>query len=129
MIAAKKGDTATVRVLLDHSASALARDKNGDTALLLAARKGQVETVELLRKPAVSLHHLYSPPHFKAFLWMTGTETHLSDKASDQVMPGSQISIHEAGAATSIARPCILTQSEAHGRALAVAQNTRASLL
>lgn len=44
-----------------------------------------VEAVELLRKPAVSLHHLYSPPHFKAFLWMSGTETSLSDTRADAV--------------------------------------------
>lgn len=89
MVAASKGDTKMLKVLLQHGASALARDQHGDTALLLAARKGQVEAVEMLRKPAVSLHHLYSPPHFKAFLWMSGTETSISSQCADQVMSPS----------------------------------------
>jgi len=72
MVAATKGDIETMKLLLLKGASALARDANGDTALLLAARGGQVASVELLRKPAVSLHHLYSPPHFKGFLWLSG---------------------------------------------------------
>lgn len=72
MVSAMRGDSDTVKLLLANGASALARDVNGDTALIHAARVGEKAVVELLRKPAMSLHHLYSPPHFKAFLWMTG---------------------------------------------------------
>jgi len=79
MLAAMKGDTAIVKMLLLYGASALARDVNGDTALIHAARKGEAAVVEMLRKPAMSLHHLYSPPHFKAFLWMTGAGMFSSD--------------------------------------------------
>lgn len=90
MLAAKRGDTDTVKVLLMYGASALARDINGDTALIHAARMGEAETVELLRKPAMSLHHLYSPPHFKAFLWLTGAgmfsqDGEVSGEQMDQV--------------------------------------------
>jgi len=52
---------------------------NGDTALILAAKEGHVKAVELLRKPAVALHHLYSPPHFKAFLWLTSSDLFSSE--------------------------------------------------
>ncbi|MGE0040322.1 MAG: ankyrin repeat domain-containing protein [Vicinamibacterales bacterium] len=48
MMAARSGDTASLRLLLDHKADATAANANGTTVLMLAAASGQVEAVDLL---------------------------------------------------------------------------------
>jgi len=48
LLAAKKGQTAQVRRLLDQGVAAESRDKDGRTALMLAAEHGHAEVVSLL---------------------------------------------------------------------------------
>jgi len=46
--AAEKGDTETVKMLLNKGADVNAKDKDGETALMYAAQKGHTEIVEIL---------------------------------------------------------------------------------
>ena len=71
-----KGDQAggMVDLLLEYGADALARDCNGDSAIDHAMKAGKHGVVQRLRRSAAEMHYLYSPPHYKAFLWMNGAD-------------------------------------------------------
>ncbi len=48
--AAKKGDTAGIKALLDKGADVNAKNNNGVTALIWASKKGHTGIVQLLKK-------------------------------------------------------------------------------
>ncbi len=48
MYAAKSGDIATIKVLLENKADILAQDNLGTTALMIAAREGHAPVIEFL---------------------------------------------------------------------------------
>ena len=56
MLAANKGYTETVELLIKHGANLNIQSNDGDTALILAANKGYTETVELLIKHGANLN-------------------------------------------------------------------------
>jgi serine/threonine-protein phosphatase 6 regulatory ankyrin repeat subunit B len=53
--AAKRGDAAGLRSLLDHGADVDARDRYGQTALMLAARAGHLAAVRVLVQAGAEL--------------------------------------------------------------------------
>jgi uncharacterized protein len=50
MVAANKGQTATVRLLLDKGADVHVKDIDGRTVMMIAGKEGHSEVVQLLRR-------------------------------------------------------------------------------